>query len=220
MTTTGQLLDAVPTRVHLSGPGEAGREEVETFIRARFAEAWGADVRHFLPALMSLRDEAGGLLGALGLRPAAQGPLFLEQYLDRPVEQALARATGEPVARTRLVEVGNLAVAAPGGGRWLITALTAYLHGAGAGCAVFTCGPALRNAFLRLGVELIDVGPADPGHLPAGEASRWGRYYEQAPRVTAARVAQSHRALSARSDTRSRLGALWQRAGQAGRIAA
>jgi hypothetical protein len=208
-----------PTFVQIHGPGER-REEVEQFIRARFSEAWGARVHHFLPRLMSLRDDDGRLLGALGLRPAPGSRLFLEHYLDRPVEQALAAAAGQPVARTGLVEVGNLAVAAPGGGRWLITALTAYLHAAGASWAVFTCGPALRNAFLRLGVVLVDLGGADPASLPPGEADRWGRYYEQGPRVMAARVSQAHAALNALGETRRRLGPLWRRAGQAGRLAA
>jgi hypothetical protein len=217
LTTTPR---AVPSRVDLLSPTTPERPEVEAFIRGRFARAWGAEVRHFLPTLMSLRDEGGRLLGALGLRPAADRSLFLEHYLDRPVEQALAAAVGEPIDRAGVVEVGNLAVSAPGGGRWLIAALTAYLHAARADWVVFTCGPALRNAFLRLGVELLDLCAAEPARLPVGEAAHWGRYYGQRPRVTAARVSQSHGALRALDEAEDELGRLWRGAGVAGRLAA
>lgn len=63
----------VPTRVEIAGPAGPGRDNAEAFIRERFAEAWGADVQHFLPLLMSLRESRGRLLGALALRFAAVG---------------------------------------------------------------------------------------------------------------------------------------------------
>ena len=206
----------VPTLVDMNAGGDQNRREVETFIHDHFAQIHGADVRNFLPALMSLRSDDGRLLGALGLRRAATGPLYLEHYLDRPIEQALAAAIGAPLARDGLVEVGNLAVGAPGGGRWLITALTAFLNAAGQQWAVFTCGPRLRNAFTRLGIELADLGPASIEQLPAGDAALWGDYYEQGPHVMAARVSQSHAVLSTLFERECALTALWQHANEAG----
>lgn len=190
------------------------------FIRDAFRLAYAADITHFMPSLMTLRSDAGRLLAVLGLRPCGSEHLFLEQYLDRPVEQVLSAATGAPVDRERLVEVGNFAVGAAGGGRWLITALTAYLYSAGSTWAVFTCGPELRNAFGRLGVDLVDLAPADPGVLDADERQRWGTYYDQQPRVMAANVAQSHRVLAALFEKECALNALWCGALQAGRLAA
>ena len=86
-----------------------------------------------------------GRRAVLGFRYADQAPLFLEHYLERPVEQLLAARLKRPVDRSRLVEVGNLAVTTAGGGRWLITALTAYLSATGSEWALFTIGPALVN---------------------------------------------------------------------------
>ena len=51
----------------------------------------------------------------VGLRPAMQGALFLEQYLDAPACQMIAARSGVPVRREQVIEVGNLAALAPGG---------------------------------------------------------------------------------------------------------
>jgi len=212
--------DTTPTRVGLQGRGEQGRGEAEGFIHDCFAQAYGADVQHYLPVLMGLRDHQGVLLGALGLREAAQGPLFLEHYLDLPIERALARHAATPVERARVTEVGNLAVAAPGGGRWLITALTAYLHGVGQEWVVFTCGPLLRNAFQRLGLQLLDLGEADPARLPPGELAQWGDYYAQRPHVMAGRVAHGYQVLSQLLRVERDLCALWRGAADAAKMAA
>jgi hypothetical protein len=216
----GAKASNVPTEVGLEGPLAFARDEVESFIRAAFLTAYDADVRHFMPQLMTLRDTQGALMAALGLRGPDAGPLFLEYYLDRPAEQALAAVIGRPVARSQLVEVGNFAVGAAGGGRWLITALTAFLHGAGSAWAVFTCGPGLRNSFRRLGIPLYPLAEADPDCLSPDERSRWGRYYDQHPMVMVAGVAESHAALTERLVGETALLPLWQGALRAGRVAA
>jgi len=206
----------IPTLVNMSGRDDSHRAETERFIHHCFARVYGADVREFMPVLMRLHDGGGTLLGALGLRSARDEALFLERYLERPVEQALAAGFNTPVDRDAVTEVGNLAVAAPGGGRWLITALTAYLFAAGGTWVVFTIGPVLHNAFRRMGLELVDLGPADPDRLCASERAGWGRYYEQKPRVMAGRVEHGYRVLQQICDAETSLSSLWRHAGQAG----
>ena len=219
MSRRRRMMD-VPTLVQMEGPKAAERAAAEGFVCAAFLTAYEARVEHFLPTLMALRNDSGRMLAVLGLRETGADSLFLEQYLDRPVEQALSAAVACPVDRASLVEVGNFAVGAAGGGRWLITALTAYLYAAGRSWTVFTCGPELQNAFRRLGVELVDLGAADPGRLSVDERARWGSYYAQKPRVMAANVAQSHQVLSALFEKECALNALWLGALQAGRLAA
>lgn len=195
------------------------RPEVEGFIRASFAAAYGASLHHFLPDLMSVRDGRRALLAVLGLRPAESGALFLEQYLEAPIEDTLGRALRRDVTRAGLVEVGNLAVAHSGGARWLIAALTAYLKGAGVDWAVFTAVPALRNAFARMGIELSPLALADPRRLAEAERTQWGRYYDTGPLVMAASVHQAFDALTSflrRTGDRYRLIGLWKRAYAAG----
>ena len=210
----------VPTRVQLNGPKSVERVEAENFVRNSFKVHYGAHIEHFLPTLMTLRNDDGRLLAVLGLRHPEQEALYLERYLDSPVQQVLSGAINTEVTRTELIEVGNFAVGAAGGGRWLITALTALLHGAGRHWAVFTCGPILRNAFDRLGVELIDLAAASPDCLTPAESALWGSYYASKPRVMAANVAQSHAVLSALFEKECALSLLWMGALQAGRLVA
>jgi hypothetical protein len=209
-----------PTFVELNGPEDGNRAQTERYVRLCFKRMYGADIRKFMPVLMSLRNDDGRLLGTLGFKTAQEGPLFLEQYLDRPVEQVLASKINRPVDRGGLVEVGNLAVSVSGGGRWLITALTAYLHSAGAKWVVFTVGPALRNSFARLGIELLDLGPAELDCLPSEERSCWGSYYDQKPRVMAGYVPQGHEVMQQRCESESALMRLWLHAGEKGSLAA
>lgn len=209
-----------PTVVETSKQGDNQRLEAERFVVSSFKKMYGAEVNHFLPLLMSLRSDDGTLLGVLGLRAAQEERLFLERYLDRPVEQLLAAKINMPVDRSGLVEVGNLAVASAGGGRWLIAALTAYLHAARRKWVVFTIGPVLYNTFKRMGLALIDLGPASPSQLSPEERAAWGCYYDQKPRVMAGRIEEGYQILTQNVEVRTALTALWLHASEAGRIAA
>lgn len=209
-----------PRFVRTSRPGAAQRLTAEQFVSSCFKQHYGAQIHHFMPLLMSLSDQHDELKAVLGFRYADQNPLFLEHYLDRPVEQVLATRLKRPVDRSHLVEVGNLAVKTAGGGRWLITALTAYLSTTGCEWALFTIGPALYNTFTRLGLQLIDLGPARSESLPLGEQMHWGSYYEQKPRVMAGNIAQGHAVLWAKCQQEQPMRELWLRAEQAARQAA
>lgn len=174
-----------------NGPARA---QAEHFIAERFHALHGARVQHFMPVLLGLRDAGDGLLGACGLRGGASGTLFLELYLHQPVERALSSVLGEAVVRERIVEVGNLAVTFPATAREFIVALTRFLVATPYEWVVFTGVAALRNAFRRLGIALIDLGLATIDALPAAMQGDWGDYYRGGPRVCAVSV---HRAAQA-----------------------
>jgi hypothetical protein len=193
------------------------RLAAEQFVSSCFKQHYGAEIRHFMPLLMSLSDQHNELKAVLGFRYAGQDSLFIENYLDLPAEQILATKLKRPVDRSRLVEVGNLAVNMAGGGRWLITALTAYLSVTGCEWALFTIGPVLHNAFSRLGLQLIDLAPARRESLPLGKQAHWGSYYEQKPRVMAGNIAQGYAVLWSKCQQEQPMRELWLRAEQAGR---
>jgi hypothetical protein len=212
---------SLPASVHTSLPDGINRQAAEAFVHDCFHQYYQADVQHYLPILMGLSDESQQLQAVLGFRHAShEEPLFLENYIDQPVEQLLASRIQAPVDRERLVEVGNLAVTPRGGGRWLITALTAYLSATQAEWALFTIGPVLQNAFKRMGLELIDLAEARRERLPEAEQSLWGRYYEQKPRVMAGNVAHGHEVLINLCRREEALMRLWQQAMAVGREAA
>jgi hypothetical protein len=171
--------------VHATHPSRA---QFEQFIAARFGRAYGARVTHFLPQLLGVRDGLGRWQAAAGYAAAEGGRLFLEQYLQSPIEHALAGKLGRPLARHGIVEVGNLAAVSAGMARLLIPQLARHLHRLGYRWVVFTATRALRNSFLRLGLRPLPIAPADPARLPDGGAS-WGAYYEQDPMVMAGKIA-------------------------------
>lgn len=114
--------------LELVPPGHPARPALEAFIGAQFARTYGARLAHFCHTLAGHRDAHGRWVAALGYTPASDDSLFLEQYLDLPVETAIAGHVGHPVARIDVVEVGNLAAIDAGAGRRLIVAMTRHLH--------------------------------------------------------------------------------------------
>ena len=163
------------------------RRGIEDFIRERFLRAYSARLSRVMPALMALRRNEA-VAAACGLRFAADERLFLEVYLGQPVESAVAAAARRPVARSGIVEVGNLVIARPGYARQLISHLTDWLHAGGPAWVVFSAVPALRNNFQRLGIPLLDLAAADGARLNPEARAEWGNYYEHAPRVIAVKV--------------------------------
>lgn len=161
------------------------------FIRTAFATAYGARMDALMPELYTL-ERATELMAACGLRHAASERLFLERYLDAPVEEMLPRDGDGPATRTGVIEVGNLSIARPGVSRDFIAHLTQHLYVEGMTWAVFTAVRVLRNNFRRLGIPLHELAPADPLRLPPGERAAWGSYYAAGAVVCAVKVADAH----------------------------
>ncbi len=174
--------------------GDCGRHEVEQFIHDCYAFAYNAELKSYLPKIMSLRNERGEISAALGYRKAGSDKLFLENYLQGPVENYLETIAGHPVNREDIIEVGNLASASAGGNRLLITALTGFLKGKRAKWVVFTATPALLNSFSRMGLHPYALSLADKAAV-GSQADDWGSYYDQAPVVVAGNVMQAFAAL-------------------------
>lgn len=173
------------------------RAEVERFINRRFSESFDSHVTSFMPRLFSLRSQDGTIHGAFGLR-SANRKLFLEQYLDMPIDKAIAARTGATVERRVIVEVGHFSGTFPGAVRAMICLLTERLHHEGFEWVTFTGTTHLRNAFSRMGLSPIDMQAADVDRLPADERAIWGRYYDHAPHVFVGNISEGYRALSAR----------------------
>jgi hypothetical protein len=169
------------------------RQELERFIHATFAASHGAQVRSFLPTLVALQD-AGQIRSVAGFRSAAQESLFLERYLDRPIEEVLAArmralrpdaiVSWQPIMRTEIVEVGNLAGAHCRAACRLVLALPQLLLARGYRWIVFTGTGTVRGLLNAYGTPLIELGPAH-GACVNDMADGWGRYYEADPRVMA-----------------------------------
>lgn len=175
-------------------PRTASEQRAAAFIRRRFEQAYGARPTLHMPPLMALVSEHGTLLAAVGVRNAAVERLFLEDYLDRPIEACLPCAGAE---RASVVEIAHLAGVETGISRPLFAALAVRLNQRGLTWVVCTGTAQLRNSFQHLGIDVVDLGGADPDRL-AGAGQTWGRYYECQPRVLAINVRQGLESLRAR----------------------
>ncbi|MCI3944451.1 thermostable hemolysin [Pseudomonas syringae] len=161
---------------------ETPRESLERFVQDRFRKAHDADVRQFMPELFGLNDASGALCAVAGIRRASVGALFLESYLDRPIEQQVHAAAGRLIERHGIVEVGNLAANSFGSARLSIITVTWLLAMGGLEWVAFTGNASLVNSFNRLGLQPVTLCAADPARL--GEARHtWGTYYDSHPSV-------------------------------------
>lgn len=180
--------------VHDTQDGQ--RERVERFIHAVYQARYGAQVRHYAPMLVSLRDEDDQIIAAAGYRVADTGPLFLERYLQQPVEVLLGQGSGQ-VQRTRIAEVGHLSAVQAGAGKRLIHLMGPQLAGLGLEWVVSTLTQELQHLFVRLGITPLALGVADATQLGAAAAD-WGSYYDHRPVVVAGRIDLALRMLARR----------------------
>jgi len=178
------------------------RPEVEGFIARRFREMHAAHISEFMPELIALSDSGGRILAAVGIRSAADAALFLEHYLETPVERAIensAERVRPRPQRERIVEIGNLASIDRRASRKLFGMLAGLLSARHFDWAVFTGCTSLHRMFKSLGIETIELGRALQSQLPADQQT-WGSYYEDSPRVVAGRVSRGCRVLGGGSE--------------------
>ena len=180
--------------------GAENSAAVEGFIRDRFFEDYRAKLTHLMPRLFSVSDTSDRMVAAFGLREAAKSRLFMECYLDEPIEERIQRLTARKVAREHIIEVGNLA-ALPGGARSMIAMLTRHLYELGFEWVTFTGVALVRAAFLRRGLNPLVIAQATPDRLTASERLAWGRYFEGRPIVMAGHIPNGYRTLCRRHGT-------------------
>lgn len=164
------------------------REALEAFVTSRFAQAYGARVAPSYPLIAGLLAADGQILATAGVRFAEDGQLFLERYLDAPIEVEVTRILGPVASRDAIVEIGAFASTHPAWSMQLFEALPPWLAGvAGRRVAVATLRPELARMLGRSGFALSPIADADPARL-GDETAAWGSYYAGAPRVYAGRV--------------------------------
>ena len=185
MSPLGSEILAGNARLTLTCAGDAGsRGQVLAFIRQCFLDHFGAEVDDDSPTLVGAFDADLGLVAAFGLRDAASG-FFCEQYLDRPLEQALRSQLAHPVRRDQVVELTHLCAVRPGCLGTLAALLPAALIERGYRYLACTATACVGAYLIRKGLPAVHLGAASASALPADQADRWGRYYDADPRVLA-----------------------------------
>lgn len=172
-------------------------EDALRLIRQQYAAVHGAD------PVISYQDlfvekNADRVSAVCGYRRASAGKLFLEAYLDKPVEDVLEAALGRKFLRHDIVEIGSLAAeTAPAMIALWSRAANELAYKAEVAVAVLTSP--LRRMFGRIGLSLKEIEPASGERLDAG-AQRWGRYYAQDPFICAGFIAEGQQKLARFTD--------------------
>lgn len=161
---------------------DARREELERFVSDVFASKHGARVCSFMPTLLAMRNDVGAVCSVAGFRCAAEQRLFLERYLDEPIEHAIASAARQHVSRSQIVEVGNLAGVNCRSAMRLVLELPRILLDRGHRWIVFTATDMLRQLLASYHAPLLELADASPLRAQ-NTGDEWGRYYDSQPRV-------------------------------------
>jgi hypothetical protein len=186
----GRMTSLEPSFISLTQRFGPDREPIERLIETIYASAYDAVIADHYPNFIGVHSSDGNVIAAAGFRPAAGQPLFLEAYLPSPVEEMIAARTQAPLARSSIVEIGNLVSIGRGASLFLFVALAAFLHRNRFTYAVATATQSLGRSFDAFGFESIELGQASPEVLPDRGAS-WGSYYRRRPRVLAGAIASA-----------------------------
>jgi hypothetical protein len=163
------------TGINICHATSPDRSRVEGFIKAGFDKAYKAHVSEFSPELIYVEDTR--IRAALGIR-SARSTLFLEQYLDLPIEHYVS--TSSIVPRSRIAEIGNLCSS---NRRFTIALFVAaakileqrkYTH------AVFCATNKVAEIIESSGVPLNRIATANGARL-GDRLTEWGSYYESEP---------------------------------------
>ena len=172
---------------HTVSKNAACRSEVEAFIQAVFKVTYDANITEFMPMLIALRDNNGVLMAAFGLSSAAEESLFLEQYLDVPIEALMSDKLGRTINRQQITSIGNLAVSNPRNAGVLIAHVIQHCLDIGIEWCVATAHHSLQNGLIKGGRDVYPLHIADKARLSLKEQATWGSYYNHLPQVVAIR---------------------------------
>lgn len=157
-------------------------------IRKRYRQAFSADIEVAYPEIAYVTDAAHNALAALGLRSAATEPLFLEQYLDSPIQDTLN------VSRVKITEIGNLVSSRRDVTPGLFITAALLLNRRGTEYAVATGNQLLEKRLRMLGMKPERLAPATMERL-AECHENWGDYYQKQPQVLCGSVGNAARYL-------------------------
>ena len=157
------------------------RAELESRIRAGFGQHFQACIEGFMPELAVYRHSSGAE-GVIGIRDAAAELLFLESYLDRPIEVAVRQCAGSNVRRGQIAEVGQFVVSDRDVVTDFFRDLVPFLQSQGFDWVCFTGTNRIRALLSRMGFEGLPVANATHDRI-VYSADDWGTYYEHEPVV-------------------------------------
>lgn len=164
------------------------RAQAEAYVAQRYELAFDAHIQQFMPSFLGLVQQSD-IRSLCGIRDASKEALFLEQYLDFPIEEIIQQLSGCQVERKDLIEFGQLASFSKGLSPLHFYLITRQLVAMGYTWCVCTVTDTLFALFKRLGLDSYDVALADAARVE--NAQQWGRYYQHQPRIIVGNLVES-----------------------------
>ena len=158
------------------------RSAAEDAIQTLYWKRYNAILATFAPTIVAELDSTGGIACAAGLR-FGYGLLYLENYLNLPVEQFLELHVADAVSRDRVVEVCHLASPDPGRSLSFVHKLIEMLRAMRTEWAIFTATKLLRSLLQRSGLPMLELARAERARV--SDSEMWGSYFEHDPRIMA-----------------------------------
>jgi hypothetical protein len=155
-------------------------------IQSEYRKHFKCELKSLAPTTVSLMA-GNDLVAATGYRDASQESLYLEQYLDLPIEQLISNHTKQPVDRSQIVEIGGFALGSSEYVLPFMFQLAPMFDELGYQWATCTVTRTIKRYLDKLGVESIYFAKADPARVIGAEDS-WGSYYDHQPVVLAGNI--------------------------------
>lgn len=182
--TTLQTLALAANRTasfHLYDVNNSQRLKAEEAVKRIFRTAYGADISYYLPFLLTAEINQR-VAAVVGIRSAIAQPLFLEQYLNCPIETSIKNINGLDISRKNIAEIGNLVSCKTGISRQLFIVLAFALAQANIEWVSFTATTQVEQVLAKLSLQPVIIGQASEASLANGNGN-WGSYYVDKPNV-------------------------------------
>lgn len=160
--------------------GDALYKTACQFTKDRFQHCFGSELTQFYPIILTSWLK-GELQAVVGVRTAVDGPLFLEQYLNSPVEVLFEELS---LNRSQIVEIGGFAALDKMAAIPLMEKTANVLLEMGFVHAVCTANKPIRRCLSSINVPFEQLAMADSKMLQ-DSAENWGSYYASMPFVLA-----------------------------------
>jgi len=157
------------------------RSSIEDYIQRKFKESYAAEIHHFLPMILSLKQDKD-FSAAVGLQKAEFGQLFLEQYLRESIDVQVSRLFDPKVFRDDIIEIGNLVSTHGGSSQYIFLLLTEILHRINRDWVVFTATDKVEQLLRKTGFSPTSLIEARVEKLTTSN-TKWGIYYAAHPQV-------------------------------------
>lgn len=175
-------------------PNDKSWPSIIEYVHERYEKAFAANLNSYMPHFMALMDKDHSVKSLCGYREAKSGPLFLENYLDSPVEALLTQSFETEIRRDSIIEFGQLASFSRGISAYHFLLMTEALVELGYEWCIFTATDVLHALITHMGLETHLIAYADASRV-SNATKIWGHYYEHNPRIVAGNIKYGAKAL-------------------------